>query len=71
MSFVNGLKCLNCKSQIDVEPFRYQCPHCGGYLEVLFDYPQMQAKTTGTSWMYVEGPSWNNGSNSCPLKIRA
>ncbi len=44
MSFVNGLKCLNCKSQIDVEPFRYQCPHCGGYLEVLFDYPQMQAK---------------------------
>jgi threonine synthase len=43
MSYVTELQCLNCKAKLSVEPFRYFCPHCGGFLEVLFDYEKMAA----------------------------
>ena len=42
MSYVTGLQCLNCKAILDTEPFRYHCPECGGYLEVLYDYERMK-----------------------------
>ena len=42
MSYVTGLRCLSCKTKLDIAPFRYQCPECGGYLEVLYDYDRMK-----------------------------
>lgn len=44
MSYVTQLKCLQCKKTIPTEPFRYFCPDCGGYLEVLYDYPKMKSE---------------------------
>lgn len=38
MSFVTGLRCLDCDFKIDAIPFKYVCPKCGGYLEVEYDY---------------------------------
>jgi len=40
MNSIIGMECINCREIISYEPDRvyYLCPHCGGNLEVAYDY---------------------------------
>jgi threonine synthase len=40
MNGVKGLECINCRKVISYEPEKvyYLCPHCGGNLELVYDY---------------------------------
>jgi threonine synthase len=44
MSYVSNLRCLNCEATVDVSPFRYFCPDCGGFLDVEYDHQRMLAE---------------------------
>jgi threonine synthase len=42
MSYAIGLRCLSCRKAVSLSPFRYFCPHCGGFLDVEYDYEAMR-----------------------------
>ena len=47
MTFVTGFQCLECAQQL--EQARYNCPSCGGNLDVLYDYDRVRRHLTRES----------------------
>ncbi|MBI1765389.1 MAG: threonine synthase [Acidobacteria bacterium] len=41
MSYVNGFQCLECARSFTASEVEYVCPHCGGNLDVRYDYERI------------------------------
>ncbi len=41
--FVKGFRCLKCLKEFSLKQAEYQCPLCGGNLEVVYDYTKISA----------------------------
>jgi threonine synthase len=42
MSYVSHLRCVDCNSEYTDGQFRYYCPKCNGFLEVVYDIDRMK-----------------------------
>ncbi|MDO4581747.1 MAG: threonine synthase [Bacillota bacterium] len=44
MSYINCARCISCGQEIEALPQLTLCPHCGGLLDVVYDYPRISAR---------------------------
>ena len=78
MNLVTGFQCLECAQRVDPGDVRYNCPACGGNLDVLYDYERaaryltreaLARNSTKSMWRYLPLLPIESGSTVPPLTV--